>query len=283
MYVTFRAIGELMTPTQQATALPARGLSTGLPALDRIVGGLHPGHLAVIASRPAMGRTSTLITACHQAAVLDRVPTLAVSLEETEREFAARMLAATARVSLASIRDGRLHEVDPQRRAQATAALADAPLHVCADPWLTMADLAIQARDAVRDQGVKLIAVDGLTDIKPEKRSDLREREVGDTARDLKTLARELNVPVLATTHLNRLPEDRVGKRPRLDDLRESGAVTFAADWIVLLFRPDYYEEDSLRAGEMDLIVAKNRFGRLGCETVAAQLYCSRLTPMAVG
>ncbi len=128
---------------------------------------------------------------------------------------------------------------------------------------------------------MRLIAVDGLTDIRPEKRHDLREREVGDIARDLKTLARELNVPILATTHLNRIPESRPDKRPKLDDLRESGAVTFAADWIVLLYRPDYYDRESPRSGEIDLIVAKNRFGPLGCETAAVQFHYGRVIEMA--
>ena len=258
----------------------ARGLDTGFADLDALTHGLQPGHLAVIASRPSMGRTTLLSTVCKNIAIGRSVPTLAVTLEETAAEFTTRLVSSVGRVGHYHLQAGQLTEEDRRRVERARATLADAPLRVCADPSLTMEELAGQACEAVRDHGVKFIAVDGLTDIKPEKRHDLREREVGDIARDLKTLARELELPILATTHLNRIPEQRINKVPKLDDLRESGAVTFAADWILLLFRPDYYDRESPRAGEMDMILAKNRFGALGVETGAAAFHYGSILKM---
>lgn len=259
----------------------AKGLPTGFGGLDLMTLGLHPGHLAVIASRPSMGRSTLLTSICQTVALRNAVPTLAITLEETAAEFSTRMLSAAARVAHHHLRAGELTDEDWTRLARGMVELHHAPLQVCADTSLTMAELAATAREAVAEDGVKFIAVDGLTDIKPEKRHDLREREVGDVARDLKTLARELNVPILATTHLNRIPESRPGKIPKLDDLRESGAVTFAADWIVLLYRPDYYDRESPRAGEIDLIMAKNRFGPLGYQTAAVQFHYCRVVEMA--
>lgn len=256
------------------------GISTGFEGIDLMTHGLQPGHLAVIASRPSMGRTTLLTSVIHGVA-LGGTSTLVITLEETAKEFVTRLMCSVGRVGHYQLQRGNTTDEDRRRLDRAQATLDAAPLQVCADPSLTMEELAKLARAAVRDGGVKFIAVDGLTDIKPEKRHDLREREVGDIARDLKTLARELNVPILVTTHLNRIPESRPNKIPKLDDLRESGAVTFAADWIVLLFRPDYYERESPRAGEIDLIVAKNRFGPLGQQTAAVQFHYCRIVEMA--
>jgi replicative DNA helicase len=283
--MTSHPIGEFAAPVAdlaKAGVPLAGGLPTGFKDLDQITGGLQAAQLAVIASRPGMGRTTLLSTICHHVAAKAKVSTMVFTLEETAREYTTRMLSSVGRISLYHLRNGQLTDEDKARVERARPILAELPLWICADPMLTMADLAAQAREAVDEHGVEFIAVDGLTDIKPEKRHDLREREVGDIARDLKTLARELAVPVLATTHLNRIPEQRPGHVPKLDDLRESGAVTFAADWIVLLHRPDYYERESPRAGEIDMHVAKNRFGPLGCDTEAVQFHYGRIVEFAL-
>lgn len=274
-------LGDKVTNMAKLAVPLAAGLPTGFEGLDQITGGLQESQLAVIASRPSMGRTTLLSSICQHVAIKVKASTMVFTLEETAGEYATRMLSSVGRISLYHLRNGQLTDEDRRRVERARPILAEAPLRVCADPMLTMADLAAQAREAVEERGVEFIAVDGLTDIKPEKRHDLREREVGDIARDLKTLARELAVPVLATTHLNRIPEQRPGHVPKLDDLRESGAVTFAADWIVLLHRPDYYERESPRAGEIDMYVAKNRFGPLGCDTEAVQFHYGRIVEMA--
>jgi replicative DNA helicase len=146
---------------------------------------------------------------------------------------------------------------------------------------MTLDDLAELAAAEVADHGVRLIALDGIQEVIPDKRSDLREREVGDVVRGLKTLARDLDVAVLTTSHLNRGPEQRPDFRPKLDDLRESGAVTFAADTIVLLYREDAYDRESPRAGEADLIAAMHRQGPTATLAVAFQAHYDRFVDIA--
>jgi replicative DNA helicase len=258
------------------------GLPTGIAELDALTLGLQPGSLTVLASRPGMGRTALLASICRHNAVTGGVPTLAYTLEEAREAWGMRMLAAQCLVPIRRLQDGTLTDVDRERLASEGPAVASAPLHVHSPASIDMARLAAQAAEMVAESRVRLIAVDGIQDVRPEKRSDLREREVGDVARDLKTLARELNVPVVATSHLNRSPEMRIDKTPRLDDLRESGAITFAADTIVFLHRPDYYEPEGSRTGEADLVVGKHRAGRTAVVTVVAQLhYGGRFVGMA--
>ncbi|MFJ2477742.1 DnaB-like helicase C-terminal domain-containing protein [Streptomyces sp. NPDC087659] len=262
---------------------------TGFSDFDKLTGGLAPGTLTVIASRPGIGRTTLLTDICRANAVKDLhgtnekhlAPTAVFTLEESRTDMACRILSAEARVVLHRLRAGTLNDDEWNRVNKRLPAVQAAPLYIHAPGRLTLAELAHKASVAVQECGVRLIALDGIQDVKPNQRNDLREREVGDTVRELKTLARELDVPILATSHLNRGPEQRPDRWPMLDDLRESGAVTFAADIIVLIHRPDAYDWESPRAGEADLIVAKHRQGPTARVTVAAQLHYSRFVDMA--
>lgn len=256
-------------------------IPTGFKDLDRLTsGGLRPGTLTVIASRPGMGRTTLLSDICRHNAIAHRQPTAVWTTEDTRDDFSIRLLSAEARVSGYRLRAASMDDASWERAARAMSAVTGAPLYLGTPAAITTAELAEQATKLVREKDVLLLAVDGIQDIRPEKRSDLREREVGDVVRDLKTLARELQVPVAATSHLNRSPEQRIDKRPRLDDLRESGAITFAADLIVLLYREDAYDKESPRAGEADLIVAKHRHGPTATITVAFQGHYGRFVDM---
>lgn len=257
-----------------------RGLPTGFRDLDAVTGGLTPGTLTVIASRPQIGRTTLLTDICRNTAIKNNLPTAVFSLEETGEFFLMRVLAAEARVSRNHLRYGTMTDEDWTRVARRAPVIAEAPLHVMTPDRLTMADLAAQARELVDEHGVALLAVDGIQDIRPAKRSDLREREVGDVVRDLKSLARELDVPIVATSHLNRNPENRIDRRPMLDDLRESGAITFAADTILLLHREDAYNPDTPRAGEADFYVAKHRQGPSCTITTAFMGHYGRFVDM---
>jgi replicative DNA helicase len=275
--VTTTAFSQILEATLDGVAQSAAaretgdlaGISTGFRGLDALTGGLHPGQLTVLASRPAVGRTTLLSSMLG----FSTVRTSAFTLEESSVEFTRRLLAAEGKINLERLTLGSIQSDDTERINRAAPAISSAPLHLHADPTLSMEQITALATADVEQRGARLIAVDGMQDIKPDKRNDLREREVGDVVRGLKTLARELNVPVVATSHLNRGAEQRVDRIPKLDDLRESGAVTFAADLIVLLYRPDMYDECSPRAGEIDLIVAKNRYGRLATVTAAAMLH----------
>ncbi|WP_329564425.1 DnaB-like helicase C-terminal domain-containing protein (plasmid) [Streptomyces uncialis] len=258
-----------------------RGLPTGFRDLDLVTGGLTPGSLTVIASRPQVGRTTLLTDICRNTAIQNNIPTAVYSLEETGEFFLMRVLAAEARVARHHIICGTMTDEDWARMARRVPNVSAAPLHVKTPGRLTMATLETEARELVEEHGVALLAVDGIQDIRPAKRSDLREREVGDVVRDLKTLARELNIPVVATSHLNRNPEQRYDRLPKLDDLRESGAITFAADTILLLHREDAYTLDTPRAGEADFYVAKHRQGPMVVITTAFQGHYGRFVDMA--
>ncbi|MFB8122151.1 replicative DNA helicase [Streptomyces bacillaris] len=258
-----------------------RGIPTGFRGLDAVTGGLTPGTLTVIASRPQIGRTTLLTDICRNAAIKNNIPTAVFSLEETGEFFLMRVLSAEARVSRNHLRYGTMTDDDWTRVARRAPIIAEAPLHVMTPARLTTADLAAQARELVDEHDLSLLAVDGIQDIRPAKRSDLREREVGDVVRDLKSLARELNIPVVATSHLNRNPEHRIDRRPMLDDLRESGAITFAADTILLLHREDAYTLDTPRAGEADFYVSKHRQGPTCTISMAFQGHYGRFVDMA--
>lgn len=257
------------------------GIATGLRELDLLTHGLQAGHLTVIASRPGMGRTALLAGICRNAAVADGHPTAVFTFEDTKQDFGRRMMAAEARVPMDGMRMGSMTDEDWGKIAKRVPTISSAPMTIHAPSSMTLSEFVEQAREDVRKRGAQLIAVDGLQDIRPDKRNDLREREVGDTARALKALARDLRVPVVATSHLNRGPEQRDGNKPQLDDLRESGAVTYAADMIILLFREEMYERDSLRAGEIDLIIARNRYGPECLITAAFQQHYGRLVDMS--
>lgn len=259
-----------------------QGVRTGFLDLDSLTVGLAAGSLSVIASRPSIGRTTMLSHICRTSAITDGRPTAVFTLEEDHTRFITRILSAEARVSRHRIHTGGMTGDDWSRLAETMPRINNAPLFIKTPPAITMAELAEQAAKLVEEHGVELIAVDGIQDIKPARISDLREREVGDAARGLKTLARELGVPVVATSHLNRGPEQRYDKKPRLDDLRESGAVTFAADLIILIHRPDAYDLESPRAGEADLIVAKHRNYPTATITVAFQSHYGRFVNLAL-
>jgi replicative DNA helicase len=257
------------------------GIPTGFTDLDSLTGGLTPGNLYVIASRPSMGRTTLLTDICRHSAIKHNIPAAVYTLEEDTTRFITRIKSAEARVARHHINCGLMTDEDWTRFARRLPDIAKAPLHIRAPARLTMSVLEEEARDLVAESGIRMLAVDGIQDIRPAKRSDLREREVGDVVRDLKSLARELEIPIVATSHLNRGPEQRFDRVPRLDDLRESGAITFAADVIILLHREDAYEKESPRAGEADFIVAKHRQGPTALITVAFQGHYGRFVDMA--
>lgn len=279
-------LGEWMRTALDNFDNPSSGpmsVRTGFRDLDALTGGLHPGTLTVIASRPGIGRTTLLSDICRRVAIGDTMTVAAWTLEESGEAFTTRAMCAEARVARHHVTTNRLDDEAWTRLGKTAPAVAGAPLYLKAPAAVTMAELRAEALEHAEEDGLRLIAVDGIQDIKPDKRSDLREREVGDVVRELKSLARELNVPVLATSHLNRGAEQRYDRRPMLDDLRESGAITYAADTIILLHRDDAYERESPRAGEADLIVAKHRQGPTAVITLAFQAHYGRFVDMPEG
>ncbi|GAB3219375.1 replicative DNA helicase [Glycomyces halotolerans] len=263
-----------------------RGLPTGLADLDDILGGLRPGQLIIVAARPGMGKSILGADLARHAALKENVPTLLVSLEMSGTEQTARLVCAEAGANLAWF-TGAAKIPDDQiaRTVAAAAKLDDAPLWIDDATDTTITRLGARARRLAakhRDRGgLGLIVVDYLQLMPAAGRSESREREIAEISRGLKLLAKDLACPVVALSQLNRNPEGRHDKRPMLSDLRESGAIENDADVAILLHREDYYDNESARAGEIDLIVAKNRAGRCDTVTAAAQLHKARIVSLA--
>ena len=202
------------------------------------------------------------------------------SLEMSRSEITMRLLSAEARILLKNLRTGGMTDDDWNRLARKMGEIADAPLFIDDSPNLSMMEIRAKARRLKQRNDLRLIVVDYLQLMSSPKKVESRQQEVAEMSRALKLLAKELEVPVIAVSQLNRGPEQRQDKRPQLADLRESGAIEQDADMVILLHREDFYERESPRAGEADLIVAKHRNGPTGTIVVSSQLHYSRFVDM---
>jgi replicative DNA helicase len=279
-------VGDILEHVMQRMETGAQpGLSTGLTDLDRLTRGLLPGQLWIIAARPSMGKSLAATDLARAVALRQRQPVVFFSLEMSREELMERILAAEARVPLYDIQLGgdRLTDIDWVSIAKAAGEIGDAPLHIVDTSALRLTDITARARQLAARGALGLIVVDylQLMDATSSSRTDNREQQVARISRGLKVLAKDLHVPVVVVAQLNRGPEGRLGHRPMLSDLRESGAIEADADVVILLHRPDYYDKESERAGEVDLIVAKNRSGATDTITAAAQMHFSRFVDMA--
>lgn len=205
------------------------------------------------------------------------------SLEMSRTEIVMRMLSAEARIRLGDMRGGRMSDDDWTRLARRMSEISEAPLFVDDSPNLTMMEIRAKARRLKQRHDLRLVVVDYLQLMSSGKRTESRQQEVSEFSRNLKLIAKELEVPVIAISQLNRGPEQRTDKRPQLSDLRESGSLEQDADMVILINRPDAWERDDPRAGEADLIIAKHRAGPTATITVAHQLHYSRFADLAQG
>jgi replicative DNA helicase len=217
------------------------------------------------------------------AAVHASLTTVIFSLEMSRNEITMRLLSAEARVALHSMRTGQLGDEDWSRLARRMSEVADAPLFIDDSPNMSMMEIRAKCRRLKQRNDLKLVIIDYLQLMSSPKRVENRQQEVSELSRSLKLLAKELGVPVIALSQLNRGPEQRTDKRPMLSDLRESGSIEQDSDMVILLHREDAYERESPRAGEADFIVAKHRNGPTTTVTVAFQGHYSRFVDMAVG
>jgi replicative DNA helicase len=245
---------------------PLTGTPSGFKDLDEKTGGFQRGNLIVIAARPSMGK-SALVANIAENAVLAGHPVALFSLEMSESELAQRFVASQARIKGEDLRRGRVAEHRWPKILEACQRLAQAPLYVDDSSDTSVLEVRAKARRLHHqvDGGLGLIVIDYLQLMRHEGRVDSRVEQVGQISRGLKGLARELNVPVIALSQLSRAVEQRGGdKKPILSDLRESGAIEQDADLVVFIYREEYYDKDSERPGEADLIIAKHRNGPLG-------------------
>jgi replicative DNA helicase len=215
------------------------------------------------------------------AAIRHNMTTVLFSLEMGRNEITMRLLSAESRVPLQTMRTGQMNDDDWARLARRMSEVADAPLFIDDSPNMSMMEIRAKCRRLRQRHDLRFVIVDYLQLMSSPRRPENRQQEVSELSRSLKLLAKELEVPVLALSQLNRGPEQRTDKKPLLSDLRESGSIEQDSDVVILLHREDQYEKESPRAGEADLIVAKNRNGPTTTVTVAFQGHYSRFVDMA--
>lgn len=258
------------------------GVPTGFTDLDRLLNGLTAGQLIIVAGRPGLGKSTWAIDVVRNASIRAGMASAVFSLEMTKVEIVTRILSAESRVPLHLLRSGNLGDDDWTKLAKRMGEVADAPIFVDDSPSMSLMDIRAKARRLKQRHNLKLIVVDYLQLMSSPKKAASRENEVAEISRGLKLLAKEVECPVIAVSQLNRGPEQRADKRPQLSDLRESGSIEQDADIVILLHRDDYYDKETERAGEADLILAKHRNGPTDTITVAAQLHLSRFVDMAI-
>ena len=255
------------------------GVKTGFKELDSLTNGLHPGNMIVLAARPAVGKSTLGLDIARYASIHKGDTSVIFSLEMSRSEITMRMLSAEARVALNNIRAGTLNDEEWARLARRMGEISDAPLFIDDSPNLSLMEIRAKARRLKQRHDLKLIVIDYLQLMTSGKRVENRQQEVSEFSRQLKLLAKELNVPIIAISQLNRSPEQRSDKKPLLSDLRESGSIEQDADVVILLHRDDLYDNQN-RSGEADLIVAKHRNGPTRTITVSAQLHFARFVDM---
>lgn len=250
------------------------GISTGFQSIDQLTNGFNAPDLVILAARPGMGKTAQLLEFIRHISVDQKIPSLIFSLEMSEVQLANRLLVLQSQVPNESVRHGSLSPSEIQRIETATGLLEQAPIYIVDDGTVTLHALRAKARKYVREKDIKIIGIDYLqlmnTEAKSRGRSS-RQEDVATISRGLKQLAKELDVPIIALSQLNRSVEERAGtdKRPRLSDLRESGAIEQDADQVAFIHRPEYYGilEDKNNVdlrGKAEYIIAKQRNGRTG-------------------
>ncbi|MCU1529248.1 MAG: replicative helicase [Frondihabitans sp.] len=256
------------------------GVPTGFAGLDALTNGLHPGQLIIVAARPALGKSTLALDLCRAASVKYNLPSVFFSLEMGRSEIAMRLLSAESSVPLQNMRKGTVDSRDWTTIAQTRGRINDAPFYIDDSPNMTLVEIRAKCRRLKQQVGLKLVVIDYLQLMTSGKKVENRQQEVSEFSRALKLMAKELQVPVIALSQLNRGPEQRADKKPALSDLRESGSLEQDADMVVLLHRESAYEKDNPRAGEADFIVAKHRNGPTDTITVAFHGMFSRFVDM---
>jgi replicative DNA helicase len=249
-----------------------QGEVTGLPTfkdLDRLLAGLQPSDLIICAARPGMGKSSFCLNIAQSIALRYHLPVAIFSLEMSKAQVAERLIASTAMIDQHRLRTGYLTDEDWERLSQALGTLAEAPIYIDDSPAATVLEVRAKTRRLQAERGLGLVVVDYLQLMRGHGRFDNRQQEIAQISRGLKGLAREINVPVLVLSQLNRGVEQRQDKRPIMADLLESGAIEADADVVLFLYRPEYYDPHTDRRGIAEVIVAKHRNGPVGTVELA--------------
>ena len=244
------------------------GVATGFSDLDHLTAGWQAGDMIIVAARPAMGKTTWALGAAQHAALREHLPVAVFSLETSSEQLVARMLCAEAGVENTKLRTGFLGDEDWRKLARAMGALSEAPIYIDDSPTLSAMEIRAKARKVKAEHGLGLVVVDYIQMIQARGRAENRTQELSEIARALKSLAKELGVPLIAISQLSRAAEGLGARRPMLSHLRESGELEAVADVVLLLYREDYYDlEKAQREGKenvCEVIIAKHRNGPVG-------------------
>ena len=242
------------------------GLSTGYDAFDNITQGLQKGDLVILAGRPSMGKTTLALNIAEYVAFnsTQPEPVAVFSMEMSSEQLAMRFVSSLGKVPQGSLRNGKFADEDWPRIISALQMMDQAPVHIDDQPALSPMDLRSRARRLKAQHGLSLIVVDYLQLMQVPGTAENRTTEISAISRGLKSLARELDVPVIALSQLNRSVEQRPDKRPVMSDLRESGAIEQDADLIMFIYRDEVYNKESPKKGQADVIIAKHRNGEIG-------------------
>ena len=237
------------------------GIPTGFERLDELLAGLQPSDLIIVAGRPAMGKSSFALSLAEHAGLRVKTPVAIFSLEMSKEQLSQRMLCSHARINAHNVRTGMLSTSDWPKLTQAAGKLSEAPIFIDDTAGVTILELRAKARRLKARHGISLLILDYLQLMQEPSRSENRQQEISMISRSLKALARELNIPIIAVSQLSRAPERRESYRPRLSDLRESGAIEQDADVVLMLFREDYYNPTEENRGTAEVIIGKQRNG----------------------
>jgi replicative DNA helicase len=241
------------------------GVSTGFTDIDSMTSGLQPGDLVIVAGRPSMGKTSFAMNMAESVAVKGKLPVAVFSMEMPGEQLAMRLMSSLGRINAHKMRTGKLEDDDWPKLTVAIGSLAEAPLFIDDSAGLTPLELRARARRLKREHGLGLIIIDYLQLMQAgDTAGENRATEISAITRSLKGLAKELHVPVIALSQLNRSLEQRPNKRPIMSDLRESGAIEQDADVIFFIYRDEVYNEDSQDKGTAEVIIGKQRNGPIG-------------------
>ncbi|MBI4354965.1 MAG: replicative DNA helicase [Candidatus Omnitrophica bacterium] len=245
------------------------GLPTGFDDLDHMTAGLQPSELVIVAGRPSMGKSAFALNMAEHVALAQKVPVAVFSLEMSRDHLVQRMLCSHARINAHNVRSGILHPSDWPRLTNAAGKLSEAAIFIDDTPGVSILELRAKARRLKARHSIGVVVLDYLQLMEEPSKSDNRQQEIATISRSLKALARELNVAVVAVSQLSRAPERRETFRPRLSDLRESGAIEQDADVVLLLYREDYYTPTEENQGIAEVIIGKQRNGPIGTVKLA--------------
>lgn len=262
---------DVINEIEEATRRDGRisGLRTGFTDLDNMLTGMHKGELLLVAARPSMGKTAFVLNIAHFVAVHEQIPVLMFSLEMSKEQLVTRLVSVDSMVDAKALRTGDINDEDWGRIIESTNTIARAPLFIDDNSSITVAELRSKCRKLKATENIGLIVIDYLQLMNSQRPVESRQQFISEVSRSLKGVARELQVPVIALSQLNRAVDARPEHRPVLADLRESGAIEQDADVVMFIYRDEYYNKDTEKPGVAEIIVAKQRNGSTGSVDLA--------------